>query len=513
MANDNEYDPPRIVSFQTSKSRIKNKEQFRLSWEVEGARTIELYKNGRLLHEFRDGQQSINLQENYDGVDKDIEYTLTAVNDAAKSDSLPVTVRLAEGFHTAADEKPTIKSFTANTYSVTNREQFILTWEVENANDVTVLRNGIIFRKLSADNTSLSSSESYDGRDKEILFSLQATNPAGRSESDKLVIVITEKVEIPEPVVEETIPDPIADPAPEIQLRQHVYKETNKKNQSNIRTYLIGLGLALILAMTLVIFFVLNKPKILDFDPKSTTEGHTVIIVGKNFPKDTLLFQVVFNSVPGHVAYNSSDLIRVIVPNLGEKFGDGKVTIALVYKGDTLPASQPLILTRGSVASSTTVTSGPDSLAIADTPVVATVVVPKIKTQTPKITKPGNDQPVATVKEDVPATVDEPKRPFIDILTMVKVSSDFKRKAIAGVKDLKLTVENDSQFDLDKVEVDVMYIKKNDKEIKNRVITFTDVRAHTKISQDLPGSNRGAGVTFKIKSISSRQLDAAQPQK
>src|SRR5205085_705437 len=98
MSND-ENDLPKIISFSSTKSRVLNKEQFSLQWEVDNARTIEIYRNGKLLREFLNGEQNIALQENYDGKDKDVEYSLVAVNDLAKTDSLPVHIRVTEGAH------------------------------------------------------------------------------------------------------------------------------------------------------------------------------------------------------------------------------------------------------------------------------------------------------------------------------------------------------------------------------------------------------------------------------
>ncbi len=103
---------------------------------------------------------------------------------------------------------------------------------------------------------------------------------------------------------------------------------------------------------------------------------------------------------------------------------------------------------------------------------------------------------------------EEPKK-AINIFDFVKVSSnEFKTKKLGGVKGLKLTVQNDSPYDLDNVSVTINYLKKNEREVKKEMMVFSNIKAHTSSTLDVPNTNRGAKVTFNITAVNSKQLDA-----
>jgi hypothetical protein len=138
-----------------------------------------------------------------------------------------------------------------------------------------------------------------------------------------------------------------------------------------------------------------------------------------------------------------------------------------------------------------------------DTPLVAEAKSkPKPAQKKKKVT-----DTVQVVQPEPVEEKEEPK-PVIDIRPLVKLTSnEFKKKTLGGIKNLELTVKNDSPYDLDQVQVEVSYMKKNEKEVKKETVTFAGIRAHTSKTMSMPESNRGAKVNYRIIGISSKQFE------
>lgn len=498
--NDNENDLPKIVFFTASSSAVKNKETFTLYWEVENATQVEIFRNGILYEKPGPEETSFKITEAYDGKDKVFEYNLIASNDSFQTKSLPVHVRVTEVIN--KELTPEIDLFKSSASTVKTKEPFTLSWEVKNATRIDVYRNGLIFRKLNADKTNLILTESYDGKDKHIEFTIVAFNGAAQTNSDPVSVTVTDKFAVTPVTFYET--EKVIPPINPVPDRQEVYHERKETNLKKIRLYLWGLLLTVVLALIVLVYHINSKPRILDFDPETVAEGHSIVIVGKNFPKDTTKFQVLFNKVKGNVQYSSSEIIRVIVPLLGEQAGDGNVTVGLLVKGDTNNAAKILIIKKRDpgirVFRPDTVSS---TAVITDSPKVEPVRkkrIIKFSKDTVKV--------IPVVKTDSEPEVEpEAPRKDIDIFKMVKVTSnEFKKKTFGGVKDLELTVSNNSPYDLDNVHVEISYLKKNDKKLKNETIVFLNIKAHTNSSKGIPDNNRGSKVDFKIATINSKQL-------
>lgn len=498
--NDNENDLPKIVFFTASSSAVKNKETFTLYWEVENATQVEIFRNGILYEKPGPEETNFKITEAYDGKDKVFEYNLIASNDSFQTKSLPVHVRVTEVIN--KEVTPEIDIFKTSAAIVKNREPFTLSWEVKNATRIDVYRNSLIFRKLNADKTNITLTESYDGKDKHIEFTIVAFNGAAQTNSDPVSVTVTDKLAVTPVTINETETfTPPIDPVPPRQERYHERKETNLKK---IRLYLWGLLLTIVLALIVLLYHIQSRPKILDFDPETVAEGHSIVIVGKNFPKDTTKFQILFNNVKGNVQYSSPEIIRVIVPVLGEQAGDGNVTVGLVVKGDTNNASKILIIKkRDPVIRPFRPDTVSSTAAITDSPKVEPVKKKRII----KFSKDtGKVIPVIKTDSQPEFKPQEPKR-NIDIFKMVKVTSNqFKKKTFGGVKNLELTVSNDSPYDLDNVHVEISYLKNNDKKLKNETIIFSNIRAHTNRTKGIPDNNRGSKVDLKIATINSKQL-------
>jgi hypothetical protein len=521
--NDAEYGLPEIIFFNASISLVQNKEKFSLNWEVKNTTAVEILKNGVPFLKRSAHETNVMISETYDGRDKEVEYTLTASNDSGQTQSLPVTVTVTE-ITEKHGHLPEVISFEASTDIVQNKQSFSLLWKVKNATNIELHRNGMVFRKYTADKTSATFSESYDGKDKEIAYTLLASNDTDSVQSEVVTVIVKEKAPEKESVpvkplvthpTREVIPEatevieeiPPVVPDEMTPIYQSRYQENRQRDLRKIRVYLWGAVVIIFLALLGVIYYFQSKPKILDFDPVSIAEEHSLIIVGKNFPTDTTKFHIIFNKIRGSIQYNTRQLIRVVVPALGTQIGDGNVAVAMVYKGDTIRAIKLLAVTQP-VKKQDTVTRVLEEVPIKDSPVQEIVRKPAKTTPVKKVViesfpAKGDSQP-SPVKSEEPK-----KRVEIDISKLVTVSSnDFRKGVFGGVKNLKITVKNDSQYDLDNVTVDISYQKKSEREVKKEEMVFTDVRAHASSILDAPSTNRGSKVTVSIKSFSSKQLDA-----
>lgn len=95
-----------------------------------------------------------------------------------------------------------------------------------------------------------------------------------------------------------------------------------------------------------------------------------------------------------------------------------------------------------------------------------------------------------------------------DISKLVSVkSSDYKRGVFGGIRDLQLTVTNDSKYILDNVVVALQYLKPSEEPLKTENISFQSISPNGSLTIAIPPSNRGIKVSFKIVKIESKQLN------
>ncbi len=95
-----------------------------------------------------------------------------------------------------------------------------------------------------------------------------------------------------------------------------------------------------------------------------------------------------------------------------------------------------------------------------------------------------------------------------EIAKVVSVTSnDYKKVAFGGIRDLQLTVTNDSKYALDNVTVELQYIKPNELPLRTENIQFTSIGPKATSTIRVPDTNRGIKVTFRIINVKSKQLD------
>ena len=94
-----------------------------------------------------------------------------------------------------------------------------------------------------------------------------------------------------------------------------------------------------------------------------------------------------------------------------------------------------------------------------------------------------------------------------DIRDMVSIrSNDYYVVAFGGIRNLQLTVLNDSKYVLDKVTVKVDYVRPNGATFKSDNIQFKGVSANGSSTIRMPDTNRGVKVYYKIVKVESKEF-------
>ena len=132
--------------------------------------------------------------------------------------------------------------------------------------------------------------------------------------------------------------------------------------------------------------------------------------------------------------------------------------------------------------------------------------------------EPGADfQNALSTEIEIPVTdtvQTMPKKKKVENLNnLVNVKGgDYKKRVLGGIEGLELTVFNKSSHVLDKVLVEVNYLKPNGDVVKTDTYEVSSVLAKGSKTFSVPPSNRGVKVKYKITNIISRQHKATLVQ-
>jgi len=128
-----------------------------------------------------------------------------------------------------------------------------------------------------------------------------------------------------------------------------------------------------------------------------------------------------------------------------------------------------------------------------------------------------NNEVVASEKKAVlpPKATEEtkqdetkPKTRPVNINRLVNVkANNYKQRAFGGVMNLELTVNNDSKFELDKVIVELQYLKPSEQPIKTETIVFSSIEANGSKTLKIPDYLRGIKVAYRVLEIESSQYE------
>ena len=85
-------------------------------------------------------------------------------------------------------------------------------------------------------------------------------------------------------------------------------------------------------------------------------------------------------------------------------------------------------------------------------------------------------------------------------------SNNYDVGSFGGIRNLQLTVNNDSKYTLDKVVVELQYLKPRDEFLKSENISFHGIGPNDTKTVAIPKSTRGVKVSFKILRIESKEI-------
>jgi hypothetical protein len=80
-------------------------------------------------------------------------------------------------------------------------------------------------------------------------------------------------------------------------------------------------------------------------------------------------------------------------------------------------------------------------------------------------------------------------------------SNDYKRVAFGGIRNLYLTVTNNSRYELDKVIVELQYLKPSEEPLRTENIRFHSIAPNGTSTVRVPDTNRGIKVNYRIINI------------
>ena len=110
--------------------------------------------------------------------------------------------------------------------------------------------------------------------------------------------------------------------------------------------------------------------------------------------------------------------------------------------------------------------------------------------------------------EETRSNETKPKTKPININRLVNVkANNYKQRAFGGVMNLELTVNNDSKFELDKVIVELVYLKPSEQPIKTETIVFSSIEPNGSKTLKIPDYLRGIKVSYRVMEIESSQYE------
>ena len=94
-----------------------------------------------------------------------------------------------------------------------------------------------------------------------------------------------------------------------------------------------------------------------------------------------------------------------------------------------------------------------------------------------------------------------------NIRLYVKVeSNDYEHSRLGGISDLEISVNNPTDYTLDKVLVKIMYIKANGDIYETKFEDYYTIKPNTKATHNIPDTKRGTSVKYEIAAIKSKTL-------
>ncbi|RAJ10823.1 hypothetical protein LX64_00430 [Chitinophaga skermanii] len=86
-------------------------------------------------------------------------------------------------------------------------------------------------------------------------------------------------------------------------------------------------------------------------------------------------------------------------------------------------------------------------------------------------------------------------------------SNDYRTGLFGGIKNLKITVGNQTDYQLDNVVVEVQYLRSNGDQFKTESYTLRNVQPRSNGAIEAAGSRKGMKVKIRFVSITSQNMD------
>ena len=357
---------------------IQSGKTFRLKWDTQNIKRVELYKNGEPYKTLDNDQKNIELKEEvHDSRTKSIEYTLVGSNN---EESVTKSLLIKVVFLKPVINEFTIQNFfekNKDDYIIENGKSFILKWEVLNASQIELYKNNELCKKINENEKNIELTEEvFDANSKKIEYTLVASNQ--NLIERKLISV---KIIYPAPVINQFNTNKhlvkqgksfklmwdvqnasviklyqngefyreISPNEKNIELRETLYdgKKTEKEytlwvsNQfeeiqsepvivtlrppgippRRIALFLVIPLFAIVLLLAL--YYYLNKTSVY-FTGKQVNEEDTITIAGKNLPVNDGAMQVVFvgtntESGKGDIIRQTKNEVYVRVPPVADR--------------------------------------------------------------------------------------------------------------------------------------------------------------------------------------------------
>jgi hypothetical protein len=108
------------------------------------------------------------------------------------------------------------------------------------------------------------------------------------------------------------------------------------------------------------------------------------------------------------------------------------------------------------------------------------------------------------------ASMDAIEKPLLKtkastLADLVTVSTnDYKRVAFGGIRNLQLTVTNNSGHTIDNVIVELVYLRPSEEPLRTENIRFPAIAPNESSTVKIPDTNRGIKITYKLISVSGK---------
>lgn len=113
------------------------------------------------------------------------------------------------------------------------------------------------------------------------------------------------------------------------------------------------------------------------------------------------------------------------------------------------------------------------------------------------------EKKIRTSENSSTVNVKTEKNSLSDLVSVA--SNDYKRVAFGGIRNLFITVTNNSKFEIENVIVQLLYLKPSEETLRTENIKFKSIAPNGSSTIKVPDTNRGIKVEYKIIDFESKQ--------